>query len=101
MPINFQWCAQDRILLIEHIAPLAVEELEAGLNRYLRYLDDAPHPLHLIADWRQAHGYPLQFSMLSKSMAILRHRNTAYIALIGMNPSVAFWVEFFAKLTRW
>jgi hypothetical protein len=101
MPVNFQWRAKDRILHIEHVAPLTVKELEAGLNRYLAYLYAAPQPLHLIADWRQAHGYPLQFSMVSKAMAILRHRNMGYITLVGMNPSVAFWVEFFARLTRW
>jgi hypothetical protein len=100
MPIQFEWVRPERVLLIKHIGDLTVEELEKGIGQYLAYLDTARRPFHLIADWGQAHGYPLQFRMVSKSMRILRHPNLGYIALVGMNPSVAFWLDFFARLIR-
>src|SRR5438477_3222023 len=100
MPIQFEWYGTDRILLIKHIGDVTVAELEQGIGQYIAHLDAAPHPIHLIADWGQAHGYPLQFRMVSKSMRILRHENLGYIALVGMNASVTFWLEFFARLIR-
>jgi hypothetical protein len=100
MPIQFEWYGTDRILLIRHIGNVTVDELEQGIGQYLAHLDAAQHPICLIADWGQTHGYPLQFRMVSKSMRILRHENQGYIALVGMNPSVSFWLEFFARLIR-
>jgi len=100
MPINFHWQVQDRVLLIEHIGQLTVDEMDAALTRYIGYLDSAQRPFHLIADWRRSLGYPLQFSMVSKSMSILRHWNMGHIALVGVNPSVSFWLDFFSRLTR-
>ncbi len=100
MPINFRWHKQDSILYVEHIGRLTSDELDEAIGAVIRYLDAATRPIHFILDWRQTHGYPLQFSMVSTVMIVLRHTNLGSMALIGVNPSVTFWLEFFKRLIK-
>ena len=99
MPISLGWLEQDAMLLMECTGRLESQELEAITDPVIAYLDDASRAVHIISDWRTAENYPIRYSALEDTARMFRHKNMGWWAVIGLNPTLAFWAEVLSRIT--
>ncbi len=97
MPIEIRWYDPDNILLVEYSRSLSVDEINTGRERVIRYLDEAKHPVDIIADWRMATTTPIRYSMRPRILDLLHHPNMGVVAIVGVNAVLAFWAELYNK----
>ena len=97
MPIASQWYSRSAVLYIYTDLITAKQQHEANLQ-FIGYLEAASFPLHVIADWRNADNYPIDFEIVPDMLTMLRHKNMGWIVVVGMNNVLSFWAEFFTKM---
>ena len=91
------WYSHSTVLVTYTDLITAKGQHEANL-KFIDYLDSAAYSLHVIADWRNADNYPIDFDIVPDMLTMLRHKNMGWIVVIGMNNVLAFWAEFFTKM---
>jgi hypothetical protein len=99
MPISLRWLEQGAILLMECTGRLESQELEAVTDPVIDYLDSVNRTVHIISDWRTAESYPIRYSALDDIARMFRHKNMGYWAILGLNPTLAFWAEVLNRIT--
>ena len=97
MPITMDWYSRSTVLVTYRDIITAKGQHEANL-KFIVYLDAASYPLHVIADWRDADNYPIDFDIVPDMLTMLRHKNMGWIVVVGMNNVLSFWAEFFTKM---
>jgi hypothetical protein len=97
MPITMNWYSRSAVLVTYTDLITAKGQHEANL-KFIAYLEAASHPLHVIADWRNADNYPIDFDIVPDMLTMLRHKNMGWIVVVGMNNVLSFWAEFFTKM---
>jgi hypothetical protein len=98
MPVTLRWYEPDAILNMEVQGHVTSEDLDAWIETLSGYLEAATRPIHLISDWQAASNYPIQPSLIPRAAPVFRHDNMGWVAMVGVNPSLAFWAEVLTKL---
>ena len=88
----------DSAVLVTYSASITAHDQHMANLQFIAYLDAASHPLHVIADWRNANNYPIDFDIVPDMLRMLRHKNMGWIVVIGMNNVLSFWAEMFTKI---
>ena len=91
MPITLEWYSRSAVLVIYTDLITAKQQHEANL-KFIEYLEVASFPLHVIADWRGADNYPIDFDIVPDMLTMLRHKNMGWIVVI---------VGLFLRGSRW
>jgi hypothetical protein len=92
-----EWYSRSSVLVTYTDLITAKQQHEANL-KFIDYLEVASLPLHVIADWRGADNYPIDFDIVPDMLTMLRHKNMGWIVVIGMNNILSCWAEFFTKM---
>jgi hypothetical protein len=92
-----EWYSNSVVLVTYADSITASDQHQANL-KFIGYLDTAAYPLHVIADWREANNYPIDFDIVPDMQAMLRHRNMGWIVVVGMNNILGFWAELFTRV---
>jgi hypothetical protein len=98
MPVQVSWYQEDQIILVTYSDYVTPEQHLNAIQAFKYYLDKAQRPLHAIADWRHAENYPIDISLTSHLLPIFRHPNLKWIAALGMNSILNYWLEFFVRV---
>ena len=97
MAINVEWYS-DSAVLVTYTASITAYDQHLANLQFIAYLDAASQPLHVIADWRNANNYPIDFDIVPDMLRMLRHKNMGWIVVIGMNNVLRFWAEMFTRM---
>jgi hypothetical protein len=99
MPVMVRWYEENAILLVEYVAPVMIEERQAGSMKMIAYFDSANRPIHVIGDWRRARDWPSMAGVTSQSLEAMSHKNMGRLAVLGISPILENWVEVLAQLS--
>src|SRR5260221_4476138 len=97
MHITMDWYSRSTLLDTDRYVITGNGQHESTL-KFIAYLDGASYPLHVIAYWRDADNYPIDFDIVPDMLTMLRHKNMGWIVVVGMNNVLSFWAEFFTKM---
>lgn len=97
MAINVEWYS-DAAVLVTYTASITAHDQHLATLQFIAYLDAASQPLNVIADWRNANNYPIDFDIVPDVLKMLRHKNMGWIVVIGMNNVLRFWAEMFTRI---
>ncbi len=98
MPIELRWYEPDCIMLAEYNGFTSLQEQLVMTDRFILCLGKSARNIHLLADFRKATNYPFQFGLMAKTIEMLRHERMGWVAVVGMNPVVNYWVTIFKKI---
>ncbi len=85
-------------MLVTYSGHITPEEHQKAIFDFLDYLATVSGPVHLIADWRSAHSYPISYDNIPSVMSMLRHKYMGWTVVVGMNSVLSFWADLFVKL---
>jgi hypothetical protein len=97
MSIDLRWYDHDCILLAEYYGMTSFAEQRHATDRLIEIMNVSPHTIHVIADFRRATSYPFCFDLMGKTNTMLRHKNTGWFAVLGINPVLDYWTTIFSK----
>ncbi|CAG1001529.1 MAG: hypothetical protein IAE83_08590 [Anaerolinea sp.] len=98
MPIVKTWLVPDKIMLVDHIGKLSVEDFERHLEETIEMLDKSPGIVHTISTYVKMEGMPKgsldQFKNLGR---VMRHPKLGWSANVGLKPLFAFIYKIMMK----
>ena len=94
MPYHLSWYHENHVIYAAVSGNFTVPEFEAyGVELIERYLDSAPHAIHIISDVSRMERFPTQmWTAIRATEPWLRHPNLGRIMLLssGGNPMLRF-----------
>ena len=86
------------VMLVTYSGQITPEEHLKAICDFLDHLQTVSCTVHLIADWRSAHNYPISYDLIPSVMSMLRHKYMGWVVVVGMNSVLSFWADLFVKL---
>src|SRR5689334_5745224 len=99
MPIYTSWY-QPHILLHDIYDDVTSGDVCDAIAQTIAMCDVASQPIHMIADWRKAAHYPIDYDMVSLIVKMVQHPNLDWIVVLGMSPTLNFWAKLITQIAR-
>jgi hypothetical protein len=98
MPFQLRWWDPDKILMIEFTDHVTAGDIVDGATQGAEELDAALSALHCILDFRRmSQLQPVQLTQLAELVAFFQHPNLSWLAFLGVNSILEFWLKVFVK----
>jgi hypothetical protein len=96
MAYNISWYIENRVMLIEIVGRVDIDEFERLHNEAFDYVAKSPYKVHAIADLAQFDGIPTNFKILAAATNKEKTANQGMTILVM--PKLARVIRFVASL---
>lgn len=96
MPYNMSWYVDKRVILIEIIGKIQLEEFEQLHNEAFEYVEQSPYKVHAIADMSQFEAIPTNVKLLSSASSKEKsHKQGMTVLVMPKMPGI---IRFIASI---
>jgi len=100
MPYKTSWIVDKRVILIEYIDTVTIEDVEAINENLRRYAEEGIAPIHMVSDHTQMGKVKLELKTIQSAFTILGLDVWGYFVMVGADTLTSFFASMIGTMSH-